>query len=63
MLRWVQKHSLLIIALTAYMAMTTMLVFQAHVIDSQRVLIQQLYGDSLELTARKLHDLKVKHAK
>ncbi len=61
MLRWIHKHSVLVIALTAYLAMASMLIYQAHVIDSQRVLIQQLFGDSLELNARKVHDLKLKN--
>ncbi len=61
MLRWIQKNALTTIALAAYIAMTSMLVFQQRVIDSQRTLIQQLFSDSLELTARKVHDFQMKH--
>ena len=63
MLKWVQKNSLATVALFAYVVMAAMLVAQARIIESQRTLIRQLYGDSLELSARKMHDVQVKNAK
>lgn len=58
MIRWLQRHSLLVITLFAYCAMTTMLLYQERVIDTQRTLIRQLFSDNMELTARKIHDIQ-----
>ncbi len=63
MLQWMQKNALLVIALVAYVAMSAMLVAQAHIIDNQRDLIRLLYADSQELNARKVHDIQVKRNK
>ena len=63
MLFWIKRNLILVIALFAYLAMTSMFVYQEKVIDTQRTLIQQLYGDHLELTARKMHDIEAKAAK
>ena len=63
MLQWVQKNSLVTVTLFAYAVMAVMLVAQARIIENQRTLIRQLYSDSLELNARKMHDVQVKNAK
>ena len=63
MLPWIQKNFITVIALFAYVVMAAMLVEQTQVIDNQRALIKLLYNDSLELNARKVHDIQMKHAK
>ncbi len=63
MLKWVKNNALAAIALFAFVITSAMLVAQAQIITSQRELIRQLYGDSQELNARKVHDILAKHAK
>ena len=63
MRQWIHKNLITVIALFAYVVMAAMLVAQTQVIDNQRALIKLLYSDSLELNARKVHDIQMKHAK
>ncbi len=53
---WLRRYALTIALVTAYLAMTLLVVEQGRVIDSQQKLIRLLYSDSSELSA-----LKIKH--
>ncbi len=48
-----RRHAVLVICLVAYLLMALLVVQQSQTIDSQRTLIQQLFHDSLELSALK----------
>lgn len=61
MMKWLHKNLVTAVALFAYLMMSLMLIAQARVIDNQRTLIRQLFSDNVELTARKLQDLKTQH--
>ncbi len=58
---WFRRNTITIIALFAYFMMSLMIVMQSRIIDNQRTLIQQLFGDSLELTAIKVHQIESRH--
>ena len=60
---WIRRNFVTAIALFAYMAMAFMMVEQTRIIDNQRALIRLLYKDSLELNARKVHDIQMKRTK
>jgi hypothetical protein len=60
---WIRKNIIAVIALFAYVAMAFMMAEQTRIIDNQRALIRLLYKDSLELNARKVHDIQMKHVK
>jgi hypothetical protein len=62
MLSWISKNAVATIAIFAFLTLSVMVVYQARVIDGQRTLIRDLTGDSLELNARKVHDVQVKLA-
>jgi hypothetical protein len=57
-LTWIRKHLLLSVLLFGYLVMSALIYEQGRVIDNQRTLIRDLFGDSAELSARKIHDLR-----
>jgi hypothetical protein len=61
-----RKHTLLptltVLFLIAYGLMTMLIVEQGNTIESQRLLIKQLFSDSAELSAMKAHEARKHHA-
>lgn len=61
-----RKHTLLpvlvVLFLVAYGTMTMLIVEQGNTIESQRLLIKQLFSDSAELSAMKGHEALKRHA-
>lgn len=55
-LTWIRRHLVTTILAVAYIAMSMLIFEQGRVIDNQRVLIRQLFSDSLELSARKMQE-------
>ncbi len=51
---WLRRYALTIALLTAYLAMTLLVIQQGRVIDSQQKLIRLLFSDSTELSALKI---------
>ena len=56
--RWVRNHAVTTALLLAYTVMSLVIVEQGRIIDNQRSLIHQLFSDSLELNAMKIHELR-----
>ena len=56
-LHWIRDHAITTTLLLAYTVMSLLIVEQGRIIDNQRTLIRQLFSDSLELNAKKIHDL------
>jgi len=54
---WIRKHSVLLILLAGYLVTSTIVIEQQQTIESQRVLIRELFQDSMELS-----NLKMKQA-
>lgn len=52
---WVSKQGLVLVSLFALVLTALLVVQQQRTIDSQRVLIQQLFSDSQQLTQMKIH--------
>jgi hypothetical protein len=46
------------VLLFGYLIMSALIYEQGRVIDTQRTLIRDLFGDSAELSAKKIHDLR-----
>ena len=56
-----RRDAVIVVILAGYMLMTACMVQQATVIAKQKTLIHQLFQDSLELSAIKMH--QVQHAR
>ena len=52
---WVSKQGLVVVSHIALVLTALLVVQQQRTIDSQRVLIQQLFSDSQQLTQMKIH--------
>ena len=50
-----QRYALVMVLAIGYVLMSLLVMQQEQTIDSQRTLIQQLFHDSLELSAIKMH--------
>jgi hypothetical protein len=55
---WIRDHAITTALLLAYTVMSLLIVEQGRIIANQRTLIHQLFSDSLELNAKKVHDLR-----
>jgi hypothetical protein len=60
-LHWISEHAITTVLLLAYAVMSLLIVEQDRIIANQRTLIRQLFSDSLELNAKKMHDLRSLH--
>jgi hypothetical protein len=60
-LHWICNHAVTTVLLLAYTVMSLLIVEQGRIIANQRTLIRQLFTDSLELNAKKMHDLRSLH--
>lgn len=57
---WVTTHRLVTILLVGYFFLSMIVFEQGRVIDNQRSLIQQLFGDSIALNIARVHKLQQK---
>jgi hypothetical protein len=57
-LHWIRDHAVTTVLLLAYTVMSLLIVEQGRIIANQSSLIRQLFSDSLELNAKKMHDLR-----
>jgi hypothetical protein len=58
MLTSFRRHLVIVVLTTASLFMSLLIVQQAHTIDSQRMLIRQLFKDSMELNAMKIKQVQ-----
>ncbi len=58
MLTSFRRHLVIVVLVTASMFMSLLIVQQERTIDSQRVLIRQLFQDSLELNAMRVQQIQ-----
>ncbi len=58
MLAGLWRHLVIVVLATASLFMSLLIVQQSHTIDSQRLLIRQLFKDSMELNAMKLQHVQ-----
>ncbi len=58
MLTSFRRHLVIAVLAVASLFMSLLIVQQGHTIDSQRVLIKQLFQDSLELNAMKVQQIQ-----
>jgi hypothetical protein len=54
---WICRNRLVTILLFAYLLLSGLVIEQGRIIESQRALIHQLFGDSLALNAVRTHGL------
>ena len=59
---WIKSHAILLPLLVGYLLTSSILVEQQRTIQSQRVLIRDLFRDSVELSNLKTKDLKIKES-
>jgi len=59
---WIKSHAILLLLLVGYLLTSSILVEQQRTIQSQRVLIRDLFRDSVELSNLKTKDLKIKES-
>jgi hypothetical protein len=57
---WLKKRGVLLLLLFAYLLTSALVVLQQRTIESQRVLIRDLFRDSLELSQMKVKQAVVK---
>jgi hypothetical protein len=57
---WIKKHAVLLFLLVGYLLTSTIMVEQQRTIESQRVLIRDLFRDSMELTNLRIKESAVK---
>ena len=52
--KWLRRNWLAMVMLVAYVLLSTLILEQGRVIESQRSLIRELFSDSLQLNAMKV---------
>lgn len=58
---WFKKRAILLLLMVAYLLTASVVVEQRQTIESQRVLIRDLFHDSMELTQIKIKQAAAKH--
>ena len=58
---WIKKRGVLLLLTVAYLLTSSLVIEQQHTIESQRVLIRDLFRDSMELSQIKMKEIPVKH--
>jgi hypothetical protein len=53
---WIRKHGVLLLLLFGYVLTSTIVLEQQRTIESQRVLIRDLFRDSMELNQLRMKD-------
>ena len=53
---WIAKRGVLLLLLAGYMLTTSIVIEQQRTIESQRVLIRDLFRDSMELNSLRMKD-------
>jgi hypothetical protein len=54
--RWLRHYWLAVVMLAAYLMLSLLVIEQARVIDSQRILLRALFSDSLQLNAMRVQE-------
>ena len=57
---WIKKRGVLLLLLAGYMLTSIIVIEQQRTIESQRVLIRDLFRDSMELSNLKMKEAAVK---
>jgi len=57
---WIKRRAVLLLLFVGYLVTSTVLVEQQHTIESQRVLIRDLFHDSVELNNIRMKEAAVK---
>ncbi len=60
-LSWIKKRGVLLLLFAAFLLTSSLVFEQQRTIESQRVLIRDLFRDSMELTQLKLKQASMRH--
>jgi len=60
-LLWLKKRAVLLLLLVAYVLSSSLILEQQRTIESQRILIRDLFHDSMELSQLKMKQATLKH--